>query len=127
MSVRKTPKKRQGKALWVSCFKDQAKALRPENSKAGGVRVRSTPEAIRTEAYLAVKELYLHKNPMCGFCKGVPAVAIHHRYGRQGWLLVNVKTWLGVCDSCHRWIHKNPDKARGFKVLAPIGGWNKTT
>lgn len=121
-------RKPKRQALWVTCYPDQAKRLRPEaHSKAGGVRVRSQTEQIRMSVYKAIKKLYLARHPWCECCPGVnphPSEDVHHTKSRTGWLLVDVRFFKPVCRKKHDWIGQNPDEARKLKLLAPKGRWN---
>lgn len=122
----------------MRAFPDQAKALRPERSAAGGVKARSTPERIRMQIYNAIKKLYLERHPFCETCwlinRGTPGVKFgdccnlssetHHRRGKLGWLLIDTRHWLPVCNPCHRWIHDHPEEARKLGLLAPRGKWH---
>lgn len=123
-------RKPKRQALWVTCYPDQAKRLRPEAySKAGGVRVRSQTEQIRMSVYRAIKKLYLARHPNCECCADAdvsphPAEDVHHLRGTVGWLLVDVRYYLPTCRAQHIWLHQNPDEARKLKLLASKGRWN---
>lgn len=121
----KPPKKKTGKALWTKCYPDQAKALRPENDKfRGGIKSRSTPTEIKMACYRAIRALYLSKNPKCRLCSD-NATQIHHQRGRDGWLLVNVLYYVGLCAHCHKSVHDHPELARTINMLPAKGQWNK--
>src|ERR1035437_3065479 len=99
-----TPKKK-AKALWMTIkspsFQAQQKQLRPENTAAGGVKARSQPEHIRMEIYNAIREIYLRANLFCECHADIAGVTnqtyrvqsnqIHHKRGRDGLLLFDVR------------------------------------
>lgn len=49
---------------------------------------------------------------------------IHHIHGRAGKLLRFQKAWVAVSKQGHRWIHSNPEEARRYGWLGPVGTWN---
>lgn len=115
---------KKSKAIWVKTFPIQARALRPENSPAGGVKARSVPEAHRIEIYNAIRDIFIVQNPICKarcseHCKKVYKFSdhVHHKRGRQGWLLVDVRHWLPVCATCHQWIGDNPEEAMKLGLI----------
>jgi len=117
----KPPKKR---APWTRAFLDQQKKLHPERSPAGGVKARSTPEAIRMAIYNAIKVLFLERHQLCSIDsegKGQRCndwtTEVHHRRGRAGWLLIDVRYWTATCTRHHRWIHDNPAAATKLGLL----------
>ncbi len=138
MSMKFERKKKRGLAPWTKAFPAQAKALRPENTRAGGVRSRSQPEAMRMALYNAIKAVYLKANPFCAAHDAVgKAIAddspaptyrvkadqIHHKRGRDGLLLFDVREFVGCCGRCHAWIDANRDRARELMLLAERGEW----
>ena len=64
--------------------------------------------------YNKERKLYLKANNQCEAklqgCKKV-ATQIHHKKGRVGKLLTDVRYWLPVCEDCHRRIEDNPKMA----------------
>lgn len=123
------PKPKHPKACWIRAYPRQARALRPENS-GQGVKSRSGGEKARMAVYNAIKEIWMLRYPSCmigsGECVDV-ASEVHHRRGRNGLLLVDVRHWLAVCPACHAWIHAHPAEARAKGWLAQPGQWNKET
>lgn len=122
--------------MWCKTYPEQHKALHPERSAAGGIKARSQSEAVRLAVYRGIKELFLTQNPMCQCCQtlythltgGVVARvsfadSVHHRKGRSGLLLFDVRHWLAACDRCHRWIHDNPETAISLGLLSKE--WNR--
>lgn len=121
------PKQKHPKAPWVGAFKRQARALRPENA-GQGVRSRSGGEKARMAVYNAIKAEFLIGEEEC--VVGMPGctpyqVDIHHKNGRSGILLFDVRHWMTVCNSCHSYLHAHPAEARIKGWLAQSGEWNK--
>ena len=54
---------------------------------------------------------YLTKNPLCEKC-GMVASTIHHKKGRMGELLTDVKYFMSACMDCHNWIEDHPREAK---------------
>jgi hypothetical protein len=40
------------------------------------------------------------------------ATDVHHKIGRIAESFLNIRTWLAVCRSCHKWIEENPKEAK---------------
>ena len=83
----------------------------------------SSKRAKKDAEYAKLRQRYLTENPLCmvnvNGCMH-NATDIHHTFAgsnRDAFYLVQ-STWLGVCRSCHDWIHANPADAR-------IMGWLK--
>lgn len=120
-------------APWTTAFKEQHRKLRPENDIVrGGVKARSGSEELRMAVYRPIAEMFKRENPKCQACwpifqyikdaggnqsKPVGFLAddtqdIHHKRGRDGLLLFDIRNWLSVCRQCHNWIRDNPEAAR---------------
>ncbi len=83
---------------------------------------RETPlRAIQRWLYLTARQFYLKEHRVCEACYQHLADQIHHKAGREGWLLCWMKYWLATCGMCHRWITANgcAATAAGFKVEIP--------
>ena len=124
-------KKKRPLALWTTAFKSQHKALRPENTAAGGVKARSQSESVRMEIYNAIRALYLKANPFCechdqtrgsrrDFSQPYreKSTQIHHKRGRDGLLLFDVRHFCACCSSCHSWIDAHRTEAQALGLLA---------
>lgn len=62
--------------------------------------------------YYRLRRRYLTEVMMCEICGINKAVDIHHRRGRRGKGLLVIAWWMGLCRSCHSWIHEHPKEAR---------------
>jgi hypothetical protein len=130
------PKPKQPKAPWTKAFPQQAKALRPENGLAGGVKARSQSQAQREAVYRAINELFASAHPYCEVCHRIPELAsqwlgvphlrqdTHHRRGREGLLLFDVRNFVSTCRRGHQWIGENIEAARKLGLIAECGQWN---
>lgn len=84
--------------------------------KSTTIPKQSEKEKKRQAAYKVVRKYYLAEHPRCEAlvsrgCTG-SADQVHHKCGRIGDLLINMKYFLATCDSCHKWIELNPKKAK---------------
>lgn len=120
-------KPKQKKALWVACFPDQAKALHPELSPSGGIRGQSGSAKVRAEVYGAIAKVFkrVEENKFCLACylRDLPRLNktddIHHKRGRSGLLLFDVRYFVPVCRSCHQWLGANIKEAEAFGLIEP--------
>ncbi len=71
--------------------------------------------------YRIVRDAFMITHPICqAKVEGCTYYSCdnHHRKGKEGKLLCDVKWFMAVCRHCHNWIDANPNKARekGFIV-----------
>jgi hypothetical protein len=73
------------------------------------------------QLYRLARPIYLRANPVCESCHLAFATEIHHKAGREGWLVAWIKYFMPTCRMCHRWITSNGRAAaeHGFKVEVP--------
>lgn len=91
----KVPAKKLQARTAINKFSDKRKKQMPVYEK-------------RRLAFLALHKFCQAKLSGCtGF-----ATEVHHKQGRVGDDYLNISTWLATCDSCHRWIEMNPEKAK---------------
>ena len=88
-------------APWTKAFPKQAKALRPEAGRAGGVKARSGSEAVRMAIYVPIANMFKKTNPWCQNCFRCPTMDVHHTKGRDGLLLFDVRHFQALCRQCH--------------------------
>jgi cytochrome c553 len=100
------------KNCW-SCHKSGDAEQKPTNT----IPRVSAKRAKKDAEYSKLRERYLTENPLCmvnvNGCMH-NATDIHHTFAgsnRDAFYLVQ-STWLGVCRSCHDWIHNHPEEAR---------------
>lgn len=120
------PRKKRAPAIWTQAFPAQHSAIHPERQEAGGIKMRGASEKVRMGIYFPIAELYKAHNSWCEACKIITPISpvesdlqeinltddVHHRRGRSGLLLFDIRHWLAVCRTCHDWIRDNPKKAR---------------
>lgn len=138
LALKPWQRKKRPKALWTQIkhptFQEQARRLSPESGAAGGVKARSAPEAVRMAIYNSIRELFLRCHPLCeahdavngrhGGIYRTESSQVHHRRGRDGWLLVDPRHMLAVCADCHRYIGDNP-KISAALGLVDLENWRK--
>ena len=59
------------------------------------MRFATAKRAKDNKTYTKLRKEYLAENPKCWWC-GFPATDIHHKLGRVGKLLNDVKNWIGL-------------------------------
>ncbi len=110
------------KAIWTKAFPKQAKALRPER-RGQGVKAQSGSQKARSDVYRAIADAYRLAHPLCEACNNGPKVPqrwtddIHHKRGRIGLLLFDVRYFMAVCRRCHDFIHQHPKEAKALGLL----------
>lgn len=78
------------------------------------IRKLSPKRAKQNREYRQKAALYLSVHPVCEACKQNEATQIHHKKGRIGELLTDMKYFLAVCESCHRFIELHPVQAKKY-------------
>jgi hypothetical protein len=103
------------------------------NKKFQRIKQQSDATKARMCQYQKAKAEFLELHSWCEAHVRVPtnsyqqwrATEIHHSRGRLGALLTDTRYFVAVCQSCHRWIHDHPGKARQLNLLCEMGDWNK--
>ena len=85
------------------------------------MRNRTPKRAKQEREYKKLAIVHLNDNPVCEAgldCCSYNSEQIHHKKGRIGNLLTDVRYFLAVCFACPHWIELNPKEAfkRGFSV-----------
>jgi len=122
-------KPQRKKAAWTTAFPDQLKKLHPERSAFGGIRGMSQSAEVRSKVYAGIADLFKKQNPLCFVCQDLnlgrinKTVDVHHKRGRVGLLLFDVRYFVATCRACHDWIHQNQERAseRGLLDLGNTG------
>lgn len=88
----------------------------PLKKKAYKIPPRSEKRAAQEKAYNLFIRLWLvgKKCPMCG----KDATQVHHKKGRIGKLLLDVRFFLPVTQDCHQYIEEHPEwaKEQGYSL-----------
>ncbi len=98
------------------CKKDECKASERSNKiqrvKAPRKRIKTSSQKRQKQqkTYRVVRDAYMGLNPTCGRC-GKAATEVHHKAGRRGNRLTNVKYFMKACTPCHKYIHANPKES----------------
>ena len=85
--------------------------------KRTSLRRISKKRSADLRVYTKTRKEYLLANPTCECCHVAPAEDIHHRAKRTGDNFLKEETWMGVCRSCHEWIHNHATIARAQGYL----------
>lgn len=81
------------------------------------IRKLSKKRAKQNREYSTLRKQFLELNPNCRVC-GIEATDIHHKKGRTGHLLTDIRFFLPVCRRCHQRIELNPSwaKEKGYSL-----------
>jgi len=60
------------------------------------------------DIYTVVKGKYLKEHPVCEICKSKPSTQVHHKKGRLGLLLTDIRHFLAVDTVCHQKAENSP-------------------
>lgn len=89
-----------------------------------GLRRLSSKRRAAYQTYLGLRRYFLTRNPYCEFPSdtGAPtcmkeATEIHHKKGRAGELLCDIRWFMAVCDSHHKFIEDHKKWARERKLI----------
>ena len=85
------------------------KKWHPSESKSVStkpIKRNSDKRAKQNRLYIKLNHKFLVENPYCQIkvngCT-INATQVHHKKGRIGELLTNVKWFCATCDNCHDW------------------------
>lgn len=67
---------------------------------------------------------FLLSHPKCQVCGKRKSTQVHHKRGKRGPLLNDVRHFLAVEMECHDWITNHTTEAREQGFLCPAGLWN---
>ena len=116
VSARKSPRP---KALWYQIANPNPTAKPKKRLKQVSAR-----RGRENKLYSSLRREFLSDNPVCVVCAKAKATEIHHKYGRAGSLLCDVRGWMSVCGDCHRFITDHPAQARALGFTCEVGHWN---
>ena len=94
------------------------KAHPKEKVKRQRISKQSDEGKERMAVYGAINRMFLLMNLECEIC-GRNSDEVHHKKGRIGDLLYDVRFFLPVCRICHDFIEKHPETAymNGWSLL----------
>ena len=84
----------------------------------------SIKKAQELKEYYAMRARFLANVDLCEVCHTDRPVEIHHRRGRVGPLLTDLRHLLATCNRCHQWLHENVEEARALGYICEKGLWN---
>ena len=84
----------------------------------------SIKKAADLKEYYAMRARFLANVDLCEVCHTDRPVEIHHRRGRVGPLLTDLRHLLATCSKCHDWIHEHVEEARTLGYICEKGLWN---
>ena len=67
--------------------------------------------------YRSRRDKYMTEHPNCECNCGKPSQDLHHKNGRTGKMVYNVKYFMAVSRECHNRIHENPTLSRELGYL----------
>jgi hypothetical protein len=85
--------------------------------KAKPIKKESDKRRKQNKEYLKIRAQFLKDNPKCAVT-GKEATEVHHKKGRTGNLLTDVRYFLPVSREAHQKIELNPDwaKEQGYSL-----------
>ena len=93
-----------------SPFRPDPKSLPTPKKEKAKIATESKKRKSENKEYLALREVFL-KGKKCPVT-GKKATQVHHKKGRIGTLLMDVKYWLAVSAEGHKKIEENPEWAK---------------
>ena len=125
-------------ALWRTIqspgFQAQAAQIHPERAAHGGMSAISASKKVRDAVYREIAILFKLRFPFCETCVAIRKCKagqaretsdVHHKRGKTGLLLFDVRHFIPVCRPCHIWIGENIKAARALGMICEKGEWNK--
>lgn len=100
-------------------------ALKPIKPRKG-IKARSDSLRARAlrELYEETKKSFLAYRRSCERCGKERPLEVHHVRGRTGTLLIDRRSFAGICKECHNFIHENVKAAKAEGCIAGAGQWD---
>lgn len=98
-----------------TCCEDCQKEYEKE-FEATSLNQKSDKRKDQEKIYTKISKIFKDSNPDCECC-GKTATDIHHKNGRNGDRLNDVKFFMSVCRTCHTYIHEHPKESREMGFL----------
>lgn len=107
----------------ATCNRSKRKAAAPKAKTARRRIPKQSEEGKeRMAVYKGIMEMFKVTHPHCavhpvrypeliGRGVRIGTEDVHHKRGKEGDLLYDVRYFLAVCRKCHTWIHDNPELA----------------
>jgi hypothetical protein len=110
---------KQGQVFNPNRFTPDLKPEKQEKKKPTKIKPRSDKRAKEETVYLRLRKVFLEgKTCQCEGCNN-KATTVHHKMGRLGKLLCDIRFWLAACMDCHTKIENHPEWAyeMGYSLL----------
>jgi pullulanase/glycogen debranching enzyme len=103
-----------GKRYCQQCWSAHNQPKKPTAVKKP-ILPRSPKKVVQDAVYSVLRIKFLKEHSMCeAHLTGCTqsSTDVHHKRGRIGTLLTDIKYWLAVCRHCHDWIEKHPEESK---------------
>ena len=129
--LKRTELKRTTGLKRTAALKSTAGLKSRSTLKPGGRLRHRKPERAPDDAlYEKVKKDFLARHPKCQRCPAEPlgGTVLHHRAGRTGKRLYDIRFFAALCVECHAWTENFPKAAKkaGWVVtrqISPDAAW----
>ena len=116
--------KKSKHAVKLRTLQEIRSSKKPTSKRQKRIRRVSIKKAQELKEYYAMRARFLANVDLCEVCHTDRPVEIHHRRGRVGPLLTDLRHLLATCNRCHQWLHENVEEARALGYICEKGLWN---
>lgn len=116
--------KKSKHAVKLRTLQEIHSSKKPTSKRQKRIRRVSIKKAADLKEYYAMRARFLANVDLCEVCNTERPVEIHHRRGRVGPLLTDLRHLLATCHRCHKWLHENIEEARTLGYICEKGLWN---
>lgn len=116
--------KKSKHAVKLRTLQEIRSSKKPTSKRQKRIRRVSIKKAADLKEYYALRSRFLANVDLCEVCHTDRPVEIHHRRGRVGPLLTDLRHLLATCHRCHQWLHENIEEARTLGYICEKGLWN---
>ena len=116
--------KKSKHAVKLRTLQEIRSSKKPTSKRQKRIRRVSIKKAADLKEYYAMRARFLANVDLCEVCHTDRPVEIHHRRGRVGPLLTDLRHLLATCSKCHDWIHEHVEEARTLGYICEKGLWN---
>lgn len=88
----------------------ELKRRTPLRAKRTRMQPVSAKRQAELEVYYPLRDEFLAANRTCWRC-GAPSTCVHHRRGRRGSRLTDVRYFAASCDFCNEWAESHTGEA----------------
>lgn len=116
--------KKSKHAVKLRTLQEIRSSKKPTSKRQKRIRRVSIKKAADLKEYYALRSRFLENVDLCEICHTDRPVEIHHRRGRVGPLLTDLRHLMATCKKCHQWLHENIEEARTLGYICEKGLWN---